>query len=282
MAQFNRGGELPEDEKYLARFCTSFTDSWPIVGEKFIKFDDGKICNQRLNNEILKKKKHLEKQTKNGSKGGRPPKTQTKPRLNPDEKPILNPTGEPDESQHKARDNPDETQDKPKNDNWVTIGLENKNPLGNGYGNGKGNGYGNSEGIAKGGTFATPLGPSMVDIFRRSFPDYPVDQDLDFEACVEIAKKIAAWKNWPESDIVDTKLGEVLAIWQKLVSFAKNDDWFSARSISDLLREFQRLIQKYGTQKRISVNRGQSSQGATNGFDPTKIEREGPGKLRQH
>ncbi len=100
IAQFNRRGILPNDEKFLSRFCTSFKESWPIVKEKFKKIDGG-LMNVRLEKERLKKEIFLKKQSENGKNGGRPKKP----------KPFNN-------------ENPDNTQ---------------KKPLGNGYGKGNGN-----------------------------------------------------------------------------------------------------------------------------------------------
>src|SRR5258706_6902858 len=109
MAQFNRGGFLPDNEKFLKRFCTSFDESWPIVKEKFLKSEKG-IQNKRLEFERVKRDKFVIHQSENGKKGGRPKKP----------KPFEN-----------------ETQN-----------LANEKPLGKGKGIGKGNGIGigNTEG----------------------------------------------------------------------------------------------------------------------------------------
>jgi uncharacterized protein YdaU (DUF1376 family) len=103
LAQFNRGGILPNNTDFLRRFCTSFDKSWAIVGEKFIDIGENKIQNQRLKKETSKRSNFIEKQVDNGRRGGRP-KTQSKP-----------------------KNNPNKTQTKTQ-----------KKPLGNGYGIGKG------------------------------------------------------------------------------------------------------------------------------------------------
>lgn len=118
MAQFNRGGVLPADENFLSRFCTSFKESWPIVQEKFTDVGNGLLQNQKLQIETQKRRKFIEHQSDNGKKGGRP-KTQIKPKNNPNES-----EGEP-----KA------------------------NPLGNGNGNGI-----NSESLGKGGRVTDTVG----------------------------------------------------------------------------------------------------------------------------
>ncbi len=82
LAQFNRGGILPNNHDFLRRFCTSFDKSWAIVCEKFIEIGENKIQNQRLNKETSKRSNFIDKQVDNGRKGGRP-KTNTKPKQNP-------------------------------------------------------------------------------------------------------------------------------------------------------------------------------------------------------
>lgn len=46
---------------------------------KFIKDDDGKYYNRRLDDEIQKRKKFVDSKKVNGAKGGRPKKTDSKP-----------------------------------------------------------------------------------------------------------------------------------------------------------------------------------------------------------
>ena len=282
LAQFNRGGSLPMDKKFLARFTLTVDKNWDVLREKFKDNPDGTISNQRLLNEMIKAQNFTAKQNQNGALGGRPKKVRRNPEetqndnlTNPTETQIK-PNGNPNKSQHKPRDNPDGSQEEPKNNIWVNSGLTQTKPF---LGNGNGNGNGNQEGIAKGGSFVSPIGPAMVEIFRVGFPNYPIDQELDFRACIDIAGKIADWQGWPKSSIVDVNLANILALWEKVVFFAKTDDWYSGRCISDFNKEFQRLIQKYGKEKRNSVNRGHAGKGATNGFDPTRIEVEGPGNL---
>lgn len=85
LAQFNRKGVLPNDEKFLKRFCTSFDESWPIVKEKFHDVGGGLLQNKRLEIERVKKEKFIENQRENGRKGGRPKEPDAKPKRNPKE-----------------------------------------------------------------------------------------------------------------------------------------------------------------------------------------------------
>lgn len=65
LAQFNREGILPNDPKFLRRFCTTFDESWPIVKEKFREISPGKIQNKRLEKERVKRKNFVESRVKN-------------------------------------------------------------------------------------------------------------------------------------------------------------------------------------------------------------------------
>ena len=59
-----------------------------FVLQKFIQDKDGNYYNKRLENEMNKRAKHIDKQRENGQKGGRPKnltETQTKPNENPKE-----------------------------------------------------------------------------------------------------------------------------------------------------------------------------------------------------
>jgi hypothetical protein len=135
---------------------------------------------------------------------------------------------------------------------------------------------------SKGGTGETReggkgVGPDMVRVFKQSFPDYPVDRNLDYGACIEIAYKIAASKGWTRESVVNGKQSEVLVSWAKMVSFVKSDKWFSTRSISDINKEFQRLIQSI--KSNGTAHRGGSQSRTAGGQDPTRINTEGIGQL---
>jgi hypothetical protein len=103
------------------------------------------------------------------------------------------------------------------------------------------------------------IGPDMVRVFKDAFPDYPVDQTLDYGACIELAYKIATSKNWTKESVVNGKQSEVLVIWAKIVAFVKSDKWFSTRSLSDINKEYQRLIQSIKTDGAYQQQPGKSN-----------------------
>jgi len=89
----------------------------------------------------------------------------------------------------------------------------------------------------------TSLNPKMVEVFKRHYPHYPVDEKSDFGACLQIAYLIAKQKKWTMESVLNENLQNVLDAWEKIVQFSTTDKWYSTRSISDFLREFQRIVQ---------------------------------------
>ena len=69
------------------------------VLKKFTKDEKGSYFNKRLESEIEKRGKHLERQRENGSKGGRP-KTQTQTQTEPNTKPRCEPKQKPLEDEN--------------------------------------------------------------------------------------------------------------------------------------------------------------------------------------
>ena len=62
------------------------------VAEKFDKGNDGFLYNKRMLEESIKRKSFTESRTKNGNKGGRPPKVSIKPNDKPNGYPYGKPT----------------------------------------------------------------------------------------------------------------------------------------------------------------------------------------------
>ncbi len=120
----------------------------------------------------------------------------------------------------------------------------------------------------------TGIGPQMVQVFKQAFPEYPIDQTLDFGACLEIANKIALSKNWTKESVTNGKQADVVNIWMRMVGFIRSDKWFSTRSLSDINKEFQRLSQSI--QNNGTTHRAASGSGIP---DPTVIGQTGFGRI---
>ena len=87
------------------------------------------------------------------------------------------------------------------------------------------------------------LTPKMVEVFKKHYPYYPVDEKSDFQACLQIAYLIAKQKKWSRESVLTENLQNVLDAWDKIVQFSTTDKWYSTRSISDFQREFQRIVE---------------------------------------
>lgn len=101
-----------------------------------------------------------------------------------------------------------------------------------------------------------PIGiaPEMVKIFKKSYPNYPSNQELDFSACLEIAYKIADSSGWGRRDVLDSKKLETIKFWEQIVNYTAADKWYCTRSITDLNKEWQRLIQSINNGSGNTVN----------------------------
>lgn len=102
---------------------------------------------------------------------------------------------------------------------------------------------------------ASGLPAAMVEIFVKAFPGYPQQQEKDFAGSLQLAYQIADQHGWTWENANNGRMPEVLRIWSDLVDFAKTDSWFSGRSIFDLSKEYQRLVQK----KQNGITRKQTS-----------------------
>lgn len=123
-----------------------------------------------------------------------------------------------------------------------------------------------------------PIAPQMVQIFKNHFPDYPVDQENDFPACLTIAQKIAKVRGWPEASITNGKQGAVAAQWEKFSIFAAADDWYQTKSIAFIANNFQNFILSYKKNKKQDGPKINS--GGVNGVKPTRIGLSGPEDCR--
>lgn len=92
------------------------------------------------------------------------------------------------------------------------------------------------------------IAPEMFKVFKKHHPKYPDDKEKDFTSCLQIAYKIAESRNWDKKDVLIEKKEDIISSWEKIVVFAAGDKWFSKRALSDLMNEWQRLIQSMNGQ----------------------------------
>lgn len=100
----------------------------------------------------------------------------------------------------------------------------------------------------------------MVKRFTEKTPGYFFNKEADYAAALQIAYHIAGMKKFKKAEILNGKMPDVLASWDKIIEFIKTDEWLVTRSLTDLstVKEWQRLVQKMSTAKKET--------------DPTKIK----------
>lgn len=96
--------------------------------------------------------------------------------------------------------------------------------------------------------------PEMIKEFKNRFPSYPIDEQKDFPACLQIAYKIGQMHSWNKDSVVNGKKGEVARRWGEILDFVVKDKWYSTRAIYDLNNEWQRLIQSYQVNNPLNSN----------------------------
>jgi hypothetical protein len=87
------------------------------------------------------------------------------------------------------------------------------------------------------------IAPDMFKVFKKHFSQYPIDKERDYTSCLQIAYKIAESKGWSHNDVLASKKNDVLKAWEKIVLFTVSDKWYSTRSLFDINKEWQRLVQ---------------------------------------
>jgi hypothetical protein len=87
------------------------------------------------------------------------------------------------------------------------------------------------------------LAPKMVKVFREFHPKYPIDTVADCQACLDMAYKIAKANGWTKEAATNGRMNDVLKEWRAIAEFTKTDKWYRTRSLTDINKEYQRLIQ---------------------------------------
>jgi hypothetical protein len=102
-----------------------------------------------------------------------------------------------------------------------------------------------------------PIVPAMVEEFKKVFPKYHNEQQKDFIAVFEIAKKIGEEKKYTSTQILSEGREYVLRRWGEIIVFIKNHKWYSTRSLEYMNKDWQQLIQTInsnGTNRKTHSN----------------------------
>ena len=116
--------------------------------------------------------------------------------------------------------------------------------------------------------------PQMMQLVKEHHPGYPEDREKDFPACLEIAKKIAERKGWPEESITNGHQQDVEKAFVKMIKFVLKDKWFKTKRLEFWANNFQDIVLSINSKKEENV--GKNNSGGSNGIKPARIGLTGP------
>lgn len=93
---------------------------------------------------------------------------------------------------------------------------------------------------------------SMMKIWVSEFPDYHVEIERDFPACLKLAYKIADTKSWVKATVVNGNMEECLIEWKLFVEFIAADNFYSSFNVERVLNNFQGIKSKQHAPKRVN------------------------------
>lgn len=93
---------------------------------------------------------------------------------------------------------------------------------------------------------------SMIEVWKRYNPVYPVEKDEDYPACLQIAYKIADTKGWRHVDIVGVKENDLINSWGNIVKFVSSDSFYKKFAIKNLPNQYQAIFK--AMQSAASLN----------------------------
>lgn len=109
----------------------------------------------------------------------------------------------------------------------------------------------------KGGTGEKFLIPEMFSVFKKHLPNYPGDQEKDFQPLLAIANFIA--KQLDTGPPVKNSAA-VIAEWEKISTWLGNDGFYQTKTLKTISTHIQEIFQKKvnGNDQRI-IKHGKSS-----------------------
>ncbi len=94
----------------------------------------------------------------------------------------------------------------------------------------------------------------MNRVFLQHFPKYFQEKENDFPALREIAYRIATMLKISKADAIGEKRPVIVRRWGEILDFVATSAWYSAKSISDLNKHFQALMQAYEVYKPATAS----------------------------
>lgn len=89
----------------------------------------------------------------------------------------------------------------------------------------------------------TSLVGRMKTIWKKSNPNYQDDETYDSPALLLLAYKIAKSKNWAQADVLNGKMEDCLATWERVVHFIRDSDFYRKLEISMIEKKWSGLHQ---------------------------------------
>lgn len=89
-----------------------------------------------------------------------------------------------------------------------------------------------------------PIVQELKSMYLATFPHYPFSVPDDSPPLLQLVYRIGRLKRVPDHEVLDKGRLIVKTEFQKVLDFVKSDTWFSGRSLSDLVKEWPRLINK--------------------------------------
>jgi hypothetical protein len=111
-----------------------------------------------------------------------------------------------------------------------------------------GDGNGIEDEFKKGGAGETiPVGivPDMLQKFKSSNTEYPIDQQKDFPALRSIADKILKWQKLTGDITGPANSNQIKLRWGELVPFIQAEPFFGGYSLYQIDKHFQSIVQKF-------------------------------------
>ncbi|MCO5238840.1 MAG: hypothetical protein M9904_02185 [Chitinophagaceae bacterium] len=97
-----------------------------------------------------------------------------------------------------------------------------------------------------------PIVQELKAMYLATFPHYPFSVPDDSPPLLQLVYLIGKLKRMPKHEVLEKGRLIVKIEFQKILDFVKPDPWFSGRSLSDLVKEWPRLINKMFSSNEIN------------------------------
>jgi len=82
--------------------------------------------------------------------------------------------------------------------------------------------------------FYAVLVPEMIELWKRVNPAYHFDNNVDSQACLQIAYRIAKIEKWKKAEVVSDKKNECLRKWDEIIKVIISDKWYAKLTLDSI------------------------------------------------